>query len=317
VLALGAAITVVGTLIGRRVKGPTNSATHLYVVSIARSGAGKQRVLDAALQLMHAAKADAHIGPSRFHSGSAVFRSLETMPVMLAVQDEIGGVLRAITNRKASSFDRQTGEVLRALWGNSFQTLAAPAWATRDTIRLVRCPAVSILGVSTPDEFVAALQGESIDNGLLNRFLALSSTVRVSDAKPASDPTTVPASLANNLHRLYLWSGPESLLQIGNPEVAHVPEGLSWASASAETCYTDFSRVVEDHIDEHPGSAPYLARCAETSIRLATIRAAGRWGRGASVDVGDMEWASVSPGRPPIAWQRWRRIICPRTSGVR
>jgi hypothetical protein len=39
VLALGAAVTVVGTLIGRRVAGPTNSATHLYAVSIARSGA--------------------------------------------------------------------------------------------------------------------------------------------------------------------------------------------------------------------------------------------------------------------------------------
>ena len=185
------------------------------MVSIARSGAGKQHVLDAALQLMHAAKADAHIGPSRFHSGSAVFRSLETMPVMLAVQDEIGAVLRAITDRKAGTHDRQTGEVLRALWGTSFKTLAAPAWATRDTIRMVRCPAVSILGLSTPDEFVAALQGESVDNGLLNRFLALASTVRSSDVNPALDPLTVPQHLADSLHRLYLWSGPESLLHIG------------------------------------------------------------------------------------------------------
>src|SRR5262245_25214006 len=35
VLALGAAITVVGTLIGRRAAGPTRSATHLYAVGIA------------------------------------------------------------------------------------------------------------------------------------------------------------------------------------------------------------------------------------------------------------------------------------------
>jgi hypothetical protein len=296
VLALGAAITVVGTLIGRRVAGPTNSATHLYAVSIARSGAGKQHVLDAALQLMHAAKADSHIGPSRFHSGSAVFRALETMPVMLAVQDEIGGVLRAVTNRKASSFDRQTGEILRALWGTSFQTVVAPAWATRDTVRLVRCPAVSILGLSTPDEFVAALQGESIDNGLLNRFLALPSTVRASEVDPASDPMAVPASLSHGLNRLYLWSGPDGLLQIANPEVAYVPEVLQWATPGAHACYTDFSRMVGDQIDEHPDSAPYLARCVETSIRLATIRAAGRWGRGAKVDLSDMEWGAG------IAW---------------
>jgi hypothetical protein len=37
VLALGAAVSVVGTLIGRRVAGPTRSATHLYGVGVARS----------------------------------------------------------------------------------------------------------------------------------------------------------------------------------------------------------------------------------------------------------------------------------------
>jgi hypothetical protein len=297
VLALGAAITVVGTLIGRRVAGPTNSATHLYVVSIARSGAGKQHILDAAMRLMCAAKAEAHIGPSRFHSGSAIFRRLTSMPMMLCMQDEIGSVLRAITNRNAGTHDRQVGELLRSLWGLSFASLASPAWATIPVaVKLVACPAVSILGVSTPEEFVAALQGESIDNGLLNRFLALSSIVRVSDTKPTSDPAMVSASLAQDLHRLYLWSGPESLLHIGDPEVVHTPEVLPWASTGAEACYSDFARMVEQHTDEHPGSAPYLARCVETSIRLATIRAAGRWGRGAKVDLEDMEWGAG------IAW---------------
>jgi hypothetical protein len=150
------------------------------------------------MRLMRAAKAEAHIGPSRFHSGSAIFRRLKSMPVMLCMQDEIGGVLGAITNRKAGTHDRQVGELLCSLWGLSFASLAPPAWATiADTIKLVACPAVSILGVSAPDEFVAALQGESIDNGLLNRFLALSSTVRVGDIDPTSDPATVPASIAS------------------------------------------------------------------------------------------------------------------------
>jgi hypothetical protein len=297
VLALGTAITVVGTLIGRRVTGPTNSATHLYVVSIARSGAGKQHVLDAAMRLMRAAKADAHIGPSRFHSGSAIFQRLTDQPVMLCVQDEVGAVLRAATNRKAGTHERQVGELLRSLWGLSFATLSAPAWATIDTIKLVQCPAMSILGLSTPDEFTAALQGESIDNGLLNRFLALPSTVRIEETDPPLDPFVVPQHLAEALHRLYLWSGPESLMHIGNPEMAHTPDVLLWASNQARDHYADFGRMVEQHIDEHPDAAPYLARCAETSIRLATIRAAGRWGRGATVDLNDMEWGAG------IAWK--------------
>jgi hypothetical protein len=217
---------------------------------------------------------------------------------MLCPQDEIGGVLRAVTNRKAGTHERQVGELLRSLWGLSFDTLVPPAWATvNDAVKLVACPAMSILGLSTPDEFTAALQGESIDNGLLNRFLALPSTVRASEVNPSLDPLVVPPHLANNLHRLYLWSGPESLLQIGNPEAAYLPDVLPWASTAARTCYADFARMVEQHIDEHPGSAPFLARCVETSIRLATIRAAGRWGRGGSVDLDDMEWGAG------IAWK--------------
>ena len=55
-------------------------------------------------------------------------------------------------------------------------------------------------------------------------------------------------------------------------------------------CYMDLVRLIEQHVDEHQGSAAYLARCSETAVRLATIRAAGRWGHGASVDLSDMEW---------------------------
>ena len=84
----------------------------------------------------------------------------------------------------------------------------------------------------------------------------------------------MPASLSRDLQALYLWSGPESLIQIDNPSARIQPEILAWASKEASDCYTEFTRVVEDHVDEHQGSGAYLARCAETAVRLATIRAA-------------------------------------------
>jgi hypothetical protein len=280
VLALGAAVTVVGTLIGRRVAGPTRSATHLYVVPIARSGAGKQHVFDSVTRLLFAIKAQGHIGPSRFHSGSAVFQRLSTGPLMLCMQDEIGAVIRAVTDSKASSHERAVGELLRTLWGLSFGVLMTPAWATMKTLNPISCPAVSILGMSTPEEFLAALQGESVDNGLLNRFLVLRTTRRFKDREPALDPFIV----------LYLWSGPESLLHIADPETQLVPDVLPWANDQARGCYADFLEIIEQQGDEHPEGAVYLARCGETAIRLATIRAAGKWGRGASIDLSDMEW---------------------------
>src|SRR5262249_34316394 len=90
VLALGAAISVVGTLVVRRAAGPTRSATHLYAVGIASTGSGKQHLLDSVIRLMEAAKASNHIGPSKFFSLSAVLDLLSSKPLVLCPQDEIG-----------------------------------------------------------------------------------------------------------------------------------------------------------------------------------------------------------------------------------
>ena len=289
VLALGAAITVVGTLIGRRAAGPTRSATHLYAVGIAPTGSGKQHLLDSVIRLMEAAKASNHIGPSKFFSLSAVLDLLSSKPLVLCPQDEIGVFLRAVTSRKATSHEAAVSQILRALWGISFASMPTPAWAQRK-MQIISSPALSIFGVSTLEEFHAALQGESVANGFINRFLALTSNIRAPDRDPETDPSCVPASLSRDLQALYLWSGPESLIQIGNPNARIQPEILPWASEEAGNCYAEFTRLVEAHVDEHLGSGAYLARCAETAVRLATIRAAGRWGRGARVDLSDIEW---------------------------
>jgi hypothetical protein len=167
--------------------------------------------------------------------------------------------------------------------------MTGPAWAAHKST-VFSCPALSILGISTPDEFFGALQGESVNNGFLNRFLTLVSQARSTDADPALDPGRVPPPLADELHRLYLWSGPESLLQIGNHEANLTPDVLPWASDAAHACYQDFTRMLDTRMDSDPEIKPYLARCGEIAIRLATIRAAGRWGYGARVDLADVEW---------------------------
>src|SRR5258708_462847 len=148
VLALGAAATIVGTLIGRRVAGPTQSATHLYVVQIAPTGAGKQHIINAAGRLMAAAKAETHIGPGKFFSGSAVERLLQDKPLSLGLLDEIGVFLESITNRKAGSHEKATSQMLRSLWGCSFARLPLAQRATEEA-KAVNCPAPSSLGPST------------------------------------------------------------------------------------------------------------------------------------------------------------------------
>jgi hypothetical protein len=290
VLALGAAVAVVGTLIGRRVAGPTRSATHLYVIPVGPTGSGKQHLLEAAMALMWAADAHGHIGPGEFISMPAVLSFITRKPLALCLQDEYGAFLHRITSKKASGFELAISKVLRTLWATSFAPMATPEWANRET-KIIQSPAISILGLSTSDEFHGALQGEHVANGFLNRFLVLNSDLRAADREPELEPGAVPERLSAALQALYLWSGPESLLQIDNPKAVFTPEVLPWASEAAGTCYRDFERMRDEYMDEKPAFRPYIARAGEIGVRLATIRAAGRWGHGAKVDRDDIDWA--------------------------
>jgi len=295
VLALGAAITIVGTLIGRRVAGPTRSATHLYVVSVGPTGSGKQHLFDSTTQLMKSAGAESHIGPSEFISMPAVINFLLRKPLALCLQDEYGAFLKRITSRKASGFESSISKILRTLWSTSFAAMTTAEWANRE-MKVIQSPAISIYGLSTPEEFHAALQGESVGNGFLNRYLVLGTETRASDSEPRLISIRPPANLADELRKLYLWTGANSILQIDDPTIAFVPDVLPWASEQAAATYHDFERMRDQSMDDEPQLKPYIARVGEMAVRLATIRAAGRCGPGAAIDQADMEWGAG------IAW---------------
>lgn len=290
VLALGAAVTIVGTLIGRRVAGPTRSGTHLYVVTLAPTGSGKQHSLNCLMRAMTAAKAGQHVGPSEFISMPAVINSLLTRPLALCPQDEFGAFLKRVNSRRASGFEASISKILRSIWGISFEGMATPEWAGRRS-EIINMPAVSIYGLSTPGEFYESLQGEDVTNGFLNRFLVLSAGVRAPETVPEMEPGHIPSSLVVGLTDLYKWSGGDlGISRLNDPTMDAKPDVLPWASDQARVSYMDFARSIERRMDKEPELEPFVARCGEIAVRLATIRAAGRWGPGATVDLGDIEW---------------------------
>jgi hypothetical protein len=301
VLALAAAMPLVGTLIGRRVAGPTMSATHLYAVAVAPTGAGKQHPIDCITALMTAAGAQEHIGPSSFMSASALCNFVHRRPLSLCCSDELGAYLAKLNAKNASGHERETTRFMRALWGVSFTLTATPEWASR-TASQIHSPALSFFGTSTPNELFQALQGEAIDNGLLNRFLVLRSELRARDAQPVLPIGQVPADLAMKCRQLYRWHGDAAeLIDIKRPIEQKVTK-LSWADQAAEKEYLDFARMVDDRIDQNPKLHPFFARTAETAIRLATIRAAGYRFRHAAVTLEDVHWGAG------IAWTAGQQL---------
>jgi hypothetical protein len=292
VLALGVAVTVIGTLIGRRVAGPTRSATHLYVLGLAPTGSGKQHPIDCLKVLMEGVKAADHLGPSEFISMPAVINFLQRKPLSVCAQDEFGAYLKRINGWKASGFEAGISKVLRELWGLSFARYDTPEWAGR-AFAAIKSPALSLYGLSTPEEFFEALQASDLSNGFLNRFLLLSTETRAPETTPSIDRHKVPDEIVQAMRILYYWrEGDLAAANLNNPNLNPEPDVRPWTSSAAEAAYREFSSSIEQRIDLEPGLKHFIGRSAEMAVRLATIRAAARWvgNYDFTVDLTDIRW---------------------------
>lgn len=285
-LALGAALAIVGTAAGRKYAGPTRSGTHLYVLGLARTGAGKDHALNQINRVLNAAGMAAHIGPSQFMSLSAVVRRLDRAPLTCCAMDEFGAYLARVNNRKASPHERGVSQVLREAWGRSFQTMTTPEWAG-EPARTIHAPALSLYGVSTHEEFYAALQGADMHNGFLNRFLVLSTQNRPASAEPRADPFDVPESIEAKTRAIYNKGGPLVIASCHSGAAEKPAVTVPWHSEAARQSWLAFDREIERRTDE----TPLLSRTVEMALRVATILAIGRDSESPAVTLDDFAFA--------------------------
>lgn len=285
-LALGPAITLIGTLAGQVVKGPTNSATHLYAIGLAPSGAGKDFPLQAIKRILKASTLGGLIGPSEFISMPSVINFLQRQSLSLCAMDEIGAWLRRLNNKNASSYEQSVSKIMRTIWGTSFDTYMTPEWAQRASVE-IHNPALSLYGVSTPEEFFEGLEGADIRNGFLNRFLVFSTGRKSVDREPLHNGE-VSQELALSIINLRnkLWQiDPNDPPAVGAPRA---PKQMVWNGGRKawEALNAELEKISADTERE-----PFYARTGEIAIRLASIHAIG-CGR-LEVEKEDMEWGAA------------------------
>jgi hypothetical protein len=120
-MALAAAIAVVGKLLDRKVAGPTMSGTHLYTVVLAPTGSGKQHQLDVVKTLLTTAGMGDLIGPGDFSSVQALQQLIKEKPSCTSVMDEFGSFLRRIKDGAQMSNIREITGEMRTLWSSWIQ----------------------------------------------------------------------------------------------------------------------------------------------------------------------------------------------------
>jgi Bifunctional DNA primase/polymerase, N-terminal len=282
-LALGAALTLLATCIAKGVSGPKGeNSPHLYVIGMAPSGGGKDGPLKAIPKLLRAANLGDRVGPSEFMSMSAVINYLtkrSVQPTFVCAIDEFGAYLKRILSKKAASHEQGITKPLRSLWSCNHDDYETPQWASVNS-QTVESPAMSIYGTSTPEDFFAALEGDDVANGFLNRFLLL--TTSIMGAERDYVETTPPQDLRLKITELRRWA--ETLPQgVTDPRATRK---LMWGGG--KLVYDDFREAMKIKRDGQLKN--YYARTAEMGIRLAMIITAGIGGEKIEADA--MAWGA-------------------------
>jgi hypothetical protein len=203
--AVGGSIPLVGTLIGRRIAGPSGplgTGTHLYLVLVGPTGSGKEHIRTVVKLLLTTVGAAELIGPGRFKSGAAIISHLIKKPLSLCVMDEFGAMLARFSHPNAQFYHQDETEILRELWGINWGRYDSPEGASVNS-EIVLSPALSVIGMSTPKELYKACKSKDVTNGFLNRWMFVEEKVAPKYQRISEDALNVPKGLKVGLSRLY------------------------------------------------------------------------------------------------------------------
>jgi len=304
--AIGAALAVVGTLVGRRVYcGRPLSGTALYQLAIAGTGSGKERSQEAMRQILDA------VSPERLHTGAAssaasLAMRLAERPVQVQIIDEVDKVLARAGAKQANAQERELVQDYCTLWGRLTGTFSPNSTTTRGDIQ-IKHPSMSFFGATTPTSFYEHLKAKLLAGGFLNRFLVLPRFQRVRGRKPRLPEEVVPEALIASARRLFTFQDvpppgvdprrfvpPSSTLQdpMRPPEIRVIDLTPEAETILAECRERD--EAMMERADRDPLFEAWV-RGAEMTKRVALIVACGRYAddslEGCVVDESDMLFA--------------------------
>lgn len=304
--AIGAALAIVGTLVGRRVYcGRPLSGTVLYQLTIAGTGSGKERAQEAMRQILDAVSSDRlHTGASS--SAASLAMRLAERPVQVQIIDEVDKVLARAGARQANAQERELVQDYCTLWGRLTGTFTPNSTTTRGDI-LIQRPSLSFFGATTPISFYEHLKAKLLANGFLNRFLVLPRFQRVKGRRPRLPEEVVPEALVASARRLFTFQdvpspgvdprrfvAPSSTLHDpARPPEMRVVELTPAAETILAECRARDEAMLEKA--DHDPLFEAWVRGAEMTKRVALIVACGRYAEagleGCVVDADDMTFA--------------------------
>ncbi len=267
VLALAAVIPACGALIGRRLQTKSKGRANIYVLGLAETGRGKERARQAVKEVMVASGADDLLGGEDFASDAGIVSSLTTNACQLYQVDEIGKLLRAITDTNAPGHLTGIVSLLLKLYSSANSIFKAKLYADTKRNPVIIEPHVCLYGTAVPAATWEALGAASVDDGLLARLWAFCAA----DGKPErQDPemTAPPVALVDAIQKWRMSDKQSAVGSIKSPQstiVPRTPEALEVFQG-----FIDLADREEAALKDNP-LAKLWTRAAQKADQLALV----------------------------------------------
>lgn len=181
--AVQTALALGSVVLGRHWTTDLDNYTSLYLVNLGATGSGKEFGRKFLSKVLSEAGVGQLMGPAKYASEAAILGELAWKPRHVTVYDEFGRLLDS-TRSAGNTNLRDAQTLLMSLFG-TLDTEARPTaystngkskeqiQAARDLV--VKRPAITVLGLSTPETFFDALSQDDVANGFMNRLLVVHS----------------------------------------------------------------------------------------------------------------------------------------------
>jgi hypothetical protein len=293
-MALGSALAVVGTLIGRKVLGPTGSMTHLCIVFLAPSGDGKDDPLQRGRDLVKAVVGKDErliIGDSTWQSAPGIEMMLDECPVRVCFIDEVGDELKKINTQGGNTWVANTSGLLKKVY-NARGDIRTGRTKHQSGVTIYDA-AMTLVCAATPQKFWGGFGTNDLESGVINRYIVLPVMDTTSDKIQIIpyEATNPPGWLVEELKKLPRCRMKDLLDQ--KPAEAGVRwpkvedwDHQRWESKEAEEIW--LAAAYAFRAEENEKKKMIGKRGAENAVRMAEIIAAGCFRR--EVSTQDIGW---------------------------
>jgi len=175
-MAFCGALSLMSTLVSRKVTDEEEANPNLYILGLAESGSGKDGPRKVNRKILHQAGTECRspelgqIAFDEFASKESIEDVLKNTPTILWQKDEMDGILKSMDGHTNDN-SRKMMEILLQLFTSSNGVYTTRIKAGYENIDTIINPSLNLFGTCIPSNFYNSMSDKMLMNGLFGRML--------------------------------------------------------------------------------------------------------------------------------------------------